>query len=64
MMIKRHDLWCLITVGKTTHTRHNTENVVVGGVNADLSSLGTFNSSVGQDQLKGSVIDSGEVARA
>jgi len=52
----------LIGVCKTTHTRHNTEHVVVGSIHADLGSLGTLNGSVGEDKLKGGVINSGEVA--
>jgi hypothetical protein len=44
------------------NARHNTEDVVVGSINADLGSLGTLNGSVGEDKLKGGVINSGEVA--
>jgi len=53
---------CLIAVGKTTHTAHDTEHVIVGGINTDLGSLGTLNSCVGEDKLKGSIVNTGEVA--
>jgi len=54
----------LIGICQTTHTTHDTENVVVGGIDTNLSSLGTLNSGVRQDQLKCGVINSGEVACA
>jgi hypothetical protein len=54
----------LIAVRETTHTTHDAENVVVGGVDTDLGSLGSLNCGVGQDQLKCGVINTGEVARA
>ena len=54
----------LVAVGKTTHARHHTKHVVVGSVHADLGGLGTLNSSVGKHKLKGSVVDTREVARA
>ena len=54
----------LIGVCETTHTAHDTENVVVGGINTDLSSLGSLNSRVRQDQLERGVINPTEVARA
>ena len=57
-------LKCLVGVSKTTHTRHNSEYVVVGGVYADLSSRGTLNSSVGKNKLKGGVVDTREIAGA
>ena len=45
----------LIRVGKTTHARHDAENVVIGGVNTDLGITG--DRSGGEGELKGSVID-------
>jgi hypothetical protein len=54
----------LVGVSKTTHTRHDTENVVVGGIDTNLSSLGALNGGVGQDELKGSIVNAGEVATA
>ena len=41
----------LIGVSKTTHTRHDSEYVVVGGVDTDLSSIGSFNSGVRKNKL-------------
>jgi hypothetical protein len=54
----------LVGVSKTTHTRHDTENVVVGSIDTNFSSLGAFNGGVGQDELKGSIVNAGEVATA
>jgi hypothetical protein len=54
----------LIGVSKTTHTRHDTKNVVIGGIDTNLSSLGALNGGVGQDELKGSIVNAGEVATA
>ena len=53
---------CLIAVGKTTHTGHNSQHVIVGGINTDLGSLGALNSCVGEHKLKGSIVNTGEVA--
>jgi len=52
----------LIGVSKATHTTHDTKDVVVSGIDTNLGSLGTLNSGVGQNELKSSVINSGEVA--
>jgi hypothetical protein len=52
----------LIGVSKTSHTRHDTENVVVGGIDTNFGSLGAFYSSIGQHELKGSIVNAGEVA--
>ena len=52
----------LITVRETSHSRHNAENVVVSGVDADLSGVVITDGVGGKDKLKGGVIDSGEVA--
>jgi len=54
----------LVGVGETTHTAHDTENVVVGGIDTNLGSLDTLNSSVGENKLKSSVVNAREVARA
>ena len=54
----------LVAVGQTTHTAHYAQHVVVGGVDTNLGSLGALNRGVGQDKLQGSVVNSGEVARA
>jgi hypothetical protein len=60
MVTKQH----LIGVSKTAHTRHDTENVVIGSIDTNLSSLGALNGSVGENQLKGSIVNAGEVARS
>ena len=54
----------LIGVSKTTHAAHDTQNVVVGGKNANLGSAGTLNSGVRQNKLKGGIVNAGEVATA
>jgi hypothetical protein len=54
----------LIGVGKTTHTTHDTEDVVVGSIDTDLGSLGSLNCGVGKNKLEGGVINTGEVASA
>ncbi len=60
----RVKLKCLVGVGKTSHAAHDTKHVVVGGIDTDLSGLGSLNSGVGEHKLKGSVVDTGEVAGA
>jgi hypothetical protein len=52
----------LVGVSKTTHTRHDTENVVVGGIDTNLGGLGALYCSIGQDELKGSIVNAREVA--
>jgi hypothetical protein len=52
----------LIGVSDTGHSTHHTENVVVKGVNTDLSSGSSGNSRRRKDKLKNSVINSGKVA--
>ena len=54
----------LVGVSQTTHTAHDTKNVVVGGKHANLGSAGTLDGSIGQNQLKSSIVDTREVARA
>ena len=54
----------LVGVGKTSHTTHDAEDVVVSGVDADLSGLDTTDGSSRDDELKSSVVDSGEIASA
>jgi hypothetical protein len=56
--------YSLAQMVKASHARHNSEHVVVGGIDTDLGSLGSLNSGVGEDKLEGSVIYSGEVACA
>ena len=52
----------LVGVGETTHARHDSEHVVVGGVHTDLSGLGTLDGGIGKHKLESSIIDSREVA--
>ena len=52
----------LITVCKTTHTTHDTKDIVVGGVDTDLSGGISSNSIGGKDKLKSSVVNSGHIA--
>jgi len=54
----------LIGVSKTTHAAHDTQNVVVGGKHANLGSAGTLNSGVRQNELKGGIVNTREVAAA
>jgi hypothetical protein len=51
----------LIGVSKTSHTTHDTENVVVGCIDTNLGSLGALNGGVGENELKGSIVNAGEV---
>ena len=52
----------LVTVCQASHATHNTENIVVNGVDTDLSGVCTLDAGVRKDKLEGSVINSGEVA--
>jgi hypothetical protein len=52
----------LIGVSKTTHTTHDTKDVVVSGIDTNLGSLGTLNGGVGENELKSGIVNSGEVA--
>ena len=54
----------LIGVCKTTHTTHDTKDIVVSGIDTDLSGLCSTDSGGRDDELKCSVVDSGEVACA
>ena len=47
----------LVGIRETTHTAHDAENVVVGGVHTNLGGLGTLNSGVGKHKLEGGVVD-------
>ena len=55
---------CLIGVSKTTHTTHDTKDIVVGSIDTDLGSLGSLNGGVGKNKLKSGVVNSGEIARS
>ena len=52
----------LVGVGKTSHTTHDTKDIVVSGIDTDLGSLGARDGSSGDDKLKSGVVNSGEVA--
>lgn len=53
----------LIRVRDTSHTTHDTEDVVVNGVHTDLGSGGTRNRASRKDKLEDSIVNAGEVAR-
>ena len=52
----------LVAVCKTSHTTHDTKDIVVGGVDTDLGGLGTGDGSSRDNELKSGVVNSGEVA--
>ena len=54
----------LRAVGDTTHTSHDTEDIVRVSIDSDLGGVGSNNSSGRKDELEGSIVDSGEVACA
>ena len=54
----------LVRVGKAAHTRHDTEDVVVGRVDTDLGGLGARDGGVREDKLEGGVVNAREIARA
>ena len=60
-MVAIHQLH-LVGVSKTTHTTHDAKDIVVGGVDTDLSGLGTRDGSSRDNELKSGVVNSGEVA--
>jgi len=55
---------CLVGVGQTTHAAHNSQHIIICGVHTNLGGLGAFHSCIRQDKLKGSVVNTREVARA
>jgi hypothetical protein len=59
---------CLIAVSETTHTTHDTKNVVVGSINANFARTNTAGSGANgagsQRKLKSSVVDTRHVAGA
>jgi hypothetical protein len=55
---------CLVGVGKTTHTRHHAEHVVVGGIHIDRGGRGRANRIVRNSEEKCGVINTGQVACA
>ena len=65
-----YQLMHLVGVGETTHTRHDAEHVVVGGIYIDVDGLRTgglvvrANGSSGETDLKSGVVDTGHVTGA
>jgi len=53
----------LVGICYARHAAHDTENVVVDGVDTNLGSGNTGNSRRRKDKLKDGIVDSGEVAR-
>lgn len=54
----------LVRIRETTHTRHDTENVVVGSIDTHLASTIVGNGTGSEGKLKGSVVNTRHVARA
>jgi len=54
----------LVGIRQPTHTTHDTENVVIGSIDTNLGSLGALNGGVGENELKGGIVNAGEVAAA
>ena len=54
----------LVRVRHTTHTTHDTEYVVVDGVDSYLGGHGTLNSGVRENELKSGVVNAREIACA
>lgn len=63
-MIGRYICRYLVAVSQTTHTRHDSEDVVVHGIDAHLARAAAGNSGGGQGQLQGSIVNTREVASA
>jgi hypothetical protein len=59
---KNHMIIRLIRVRETTHSRHDAENVVVGGIDADLGGVGALHRRVRQHQLERSIVNARKVA--
>ena len=55
---------CLVGVGKTTHTRHHAEHVVVRGIHIDRGGRGRADRVVGHREEERGVINAGQVASA
>jgi len=60
----KYDPERLVGIGQASHTGHDTENVVVDGVDADLRGVVCVDRVVGEGEEKGGVINTREVARA
>jgi hypothetical protein len=53
----------LVRVRHTTHTTHDTEYVVVDGVDTDLGSSGALDGGTRKNELEGGVVNAREIAR-
>jgi len=54
----------LIRVREPTHARHNTEDIVIDGVDTDFGGVDTLDSRVREDKLEGGVVNAREIAGA
>lgn len=54
----------LVGVGDSSHARHNTENVVVHGIDTNLGRRRSGNSAGREDELEDSVVNAREIARS
>jgi len=54
----------LVAIGQSAHSRHNSENVVVGRIHIDLGRLVQADRVVGQREVERGVVNAGEVAGA
>lgn len=52
----------LIRVCETSHSRHNTENIVVGGIHANLGGVAAGDGGGSEGELEGGVINAREIA--
>ena len=52
----------LIGVSQTTHSTHDTEDIIIGSIDTHLGGLGSLNSGVGEHKLEGGIVDTGEIA--
>ena len=55
---------CLVGVGKTAHTRHHAEHVVVGGIDVNCGGRRGADSVVGDREEERGVVDTRQVARS
>ncbi len=55
---------CLVGVGKTAHTRHHAEHVVVGSIDVDRGGGRSADRIVGDREEESGVVNTGQVARA
>ena len=53
----------LIAIRKPTHTAHDTENIVVSGIDANLGGVGGLDGRIREDKLECRVVNAREIAR-